>query len=85
MKLNYSGSFKKDFKKLSKKLQDQFKNRVEIFKINQFNPLLNNHSLHHPYEGCRSINISGDFRALYEISGDIITFVRISTHSELFK
>ena len=84
MTLDYSRGFKKDYKKLSKKLQKQFSDRAEIFRNDQFNPLLNNHLLHHPYKNCRSINISGDIRALYETNGDTIIFIRIGTHSELY-
>ena len=85
MKIDYHRSFKKDYKKLSKKLRVQLGVRIELFKENMFNPTLNNHAIHHPYDGCQSINISGDIRALYETTGNTITFVRVGTHSELFK
>ena len=84
MELTYSRSFKKDFKKLSQKLKVQFADRAEIFKINPYTEILNNHRVHHPYEGCRSINISGDIRALYETAKNTIIFIRIGTHSELY-
>ncbi len=85
MILSYSRTFKKDYKKLSKKLQLQLGARLEIFKTDQFNALLNNHPIHHPYEGCRSINITGDVRAIYEPGEDAALFIRIGTHSELYK
>lgn len=85
MELSYSRSFKKDYKKLPKKLRLQFGVKIGIFKLNQFDPILNNHRVHHPYEGCRSINITGNYRALYETTGENIIFVYIGTHSELYK
>lgn len=85
MKIDYSRSFKKDYKKLTTKLRDQFRERVLLFQENRFNPLLNNHCVHHPYEGCQSINVSGDVRALFEINNNSVLFVRVGTHSELFK
>lgn len=85
MKIDYSHSFKKDYKKLSLKLRNQLRERLLLFRENQFNPLLNNHSVHHPYDGCQSINISGDVRALFEINKDSALFIRIGTHSELYK
>lgn len=85
MKVAYLRSFRKDYKKLSLKLRNQFRERVQFFRENQFNPLLNNHSIHHPYEGCQSINITGNVRALYEINNDTAIFIRIGTHSELYK
>jgi len=84
MYLDYSRSFKKDYRKLSKKLKIQFSSRAEIFKTNQFAEILNNHAVHHPYEGCRSINITGDIRALYETTQNTFLFIRIGTHSELY-
>ena len=85
MKVDYSRSFKKDFKKLNLKLRNQLRERILLFQQNQFNPLLNNHSVHYPYEGCQSINISGDIRALYEPRGDLAYFIRVGSHSELYK
>ena len=85
MKIFFHRKFTRQFKKLPKKTQEQFYQRLTIFEIDQFNPLLNNHCIHHPYEGCQSINISGDMRALYEIINDTAIFIRIGTHSELYK
>ena len=36
-------------------------------------------------EGCRSINITGDLRTLYETDRDRFIFIRIGTHGELYK
>jgi mRNA interferase YafQ len=85
MRVDYSRTFKKDFKKLSEKLKIQLGIRIKIFKINPLNPVLNNHRVHYPYEGCQSINITGDIRALYETSGDLVVFVRVGSHNELYK
>lgn len=85
MKVDYSRSFKKDYKKLNLKLRNQLRERILLFQQNQFNPLLNNHSIHHPYEGCQSINITGDVWALFEINKDIALFFRVGSHSELYK
>lgn len=85
MKIDYSRSFKKDYKKLAFKLRNQFRERLILFRENQFNPLLNNHFVHYPYEGCQSINVSGDVRALFEINNDGALFIRIGSHSELYK
>lgn len=85
MKIFFHRKFTKQFEKLSRKIQEQFYERLSIFEIDPFNPLLNNHCVHHPYEGCQSINISGDIRALFEINKDNVLFIRIGTHSELYK
>jgi addiction module RelE/StbE family toxin len=85
MVIVFGKCFYKDYKKLSKKKQEQFWNRLEIFKENQNNPQLNNHKLHGTYGGFYSINISGDIRAIYEqVSKNKALFIKIGTHSELY-
>jgi addiction module RelE/StbE family toxin len=77
--------FKKQFKKLPQKVQRRFFERVELFLKDRFHPLLNNHSVDSAYPGWRSINITGDYRALYEpTTEDAIVFMKIGTHSELY-
>ena len=59
--------------------------RLEILVNNEFNEALNNHKLSGEYEGYRSINITGDWRAVYKlIDRDTIVFVDLGTHSELY-
>ena len=80
-----SKKFDKQFAKLPPKIQEQFYEKLTLFRENPFNPLLNNHSVHHPYDGCQSINISGDVRALFEIKNNSAFFIRVGSHSELYK
>lgn len=85
MVINFEKSFYKGYEKLSKKRQEQFWNRLEIFKEDKNNPQLNNHKLNSPYNGFYSINISGDIRAIYEqISKNKFLFIKIGTHSQLY-
>lgn len=77
--------FEKDLKKLSPKIYQQFRKRFDLFVIDPFYPLLNNHILKGDYVGFRSININGDVRVIYiEKDGDIY-FLSIGTHSELYE
>jgi addiction module RelE/StbE family toxin len=73
------------FKKNDAWVQDKFKERISLFIKDRNNSLLNNHSLGGIWDGCRSINITGDFRAVYEeINNDHFEFIAIGTHSELY-
>ncbi len=85
MIIKFHKKFSKKLKKLPKKVQEQFYEKLAIFEVDLFANILNNHAVHYPYDGCRSINITGDFRALYEISGATFTFIHVGTHSELYK
>ncbi len=77
--------FNKAYAKAPKIVKEHFKERRNLFLINPFHPLLNNHSLTGQYVGCRSINITGDWRVIYHAqSGDTIVFLKIGTHSQLY-
>jgi len=78
-------NFEKRFVKLPSKIKEQFKVRRNLFLADPFHPQLNNHSVEHAYPGCRSINITGDYRAIFSESDDSALFVNIGTHAELYK
>ena len=85
MRINFHKDFSKQYDKLSMKLRKRFNERLEIFKENPFAPELNNHLLHGKCLGLRSINVTGDLRAVYKIKDDCNYFVIIDTHSNLYK
>ncbi|MEK7618030.1 MAG: type II toxin-antitoxin system mRNA interferase toxin, RelE/StbE family [Patescibacteria group bacterium] len=86
MRIEYSRRFLKDLKKCSPKIRLAFVSRLELFLGDKFYPLLNNHALGGEYSGCRSINITGDYRAVFEEyeGGKTIYFITIGTHSQLY-
>jgi len=77
--------FDKQLAKLDSNITKQFKKRFDLFLVDQFHPLLNNHPLHPPFAGSRSINITGDYRAIFkQARDDLIIFTDIGTHHNLF-
>ncbi len=83
--ISYGRTFKKMFKKQPKNIQDKFGKRLELFIKDNSNPLLNIHPLYGEWKGCKSINITGDIRAVFEeISKDCVEFMAIGSHSELY-
>jgi len=85
MDIKFSPRFRKHYKKSSKKIRVAFAERLRLFQENQYNPLLNNHSLTGSYKDLRSINITGDWRAIYSEFKDTIIFEMLGTHSQLYK
>ena len=78
-------NFDKQYAKLQPKTKIQFKKRIELFSLNPFEATLRNHPLKGKYLGYRSIDITGDIRALYIVKADvIIVFGFIGTHSQLY-
>lgn len=84
MEIVFHKQFKKKFKKLPAKVKRQFYERIELFCVNKNHEILNNHSVEGVFEGCRSINISGDYRAIFKEDLNISIFILIGTHSELY-
>ena len=86
MIIEFHKKFRKAFRKLKAGEIAQLKERLELFSKDPFNQKLNNHRLQGEYSDRRSINITGDLRALYKIkSRDTVLFVLLDTHSELYE
>jgi addiction module RelE/StbE family toxin len=86
MQIKYSKIFLKQITKAPKSVAAIFDERVRLFVSDKDNPILNNHQLKGKFQGCRSINVGGDWRAIFEESsnGDAF-FVLFGTHSQLYK
>ncbi len=78
-------NFKKQFNKLTESQKRKFRERRDIFLRDEFNPVLNNHALKGIYQGYRSINVTGDIRAIYKKISSVVIFVAIGSHSRLYK
>ena len=85
MNILFHAGFKKNYKKLIISHQKQCDERLLIFMENPYNLQLNNHALHGKYKGCRSIRITGDLRAVYQlVSENASFFIALDTHSNLY-
>lgn len=89
VRIDYSRQFIKQLKKAPREIQIAFKNRRILFNQDEFHPQLRNHSLSGKLKEYRSINITGDWRAIFsQTSGKsirVITFHTLGTHSQLYK
>ena len=89
-RINFSNSFDKQLKKAPLKIKIVFKKRLELFLKEPFHPQLRNHPLLGKLSNYRSINITGDWRAIYSEykttkEGIVTIFEAIGTHSQLYK
>lgn len=89
MKIQYDPDFIKSLKKANVRVRKSFKEKIIIFSKNPDNPYLDNHQLHGKYQGYRSIDITADWRAVYEEINEedevIAYFIAIGTHEQLYK
>lgn len=90
MQTNFAKKFKKQYEKADYKIKSAFDKKIELFLQDPFYPLLNNHVLTGQYSGKRSINVTGDWRAIFsEIENEeeekVVIFELLDTHSNLYK
>lgn len=85
MRIRFHRNFEKAYQKLRKREQQKAQKRLTLFLENPYDPMLNNHPLKGKYLDYRSINITGDLRAIYKFKGDDESiFVALDTHSKLY-
>ena len=84
MTASFSPGFHKRIKRVPTKVRQRFKVRLALFLEDPYNQLLRNHILVGKFSGYRSINITGDWRAVFQLSGSDAYFVEIGTHSYLY-
>ena len=87
MKIFFHKYFQKRYSKSSNKIKDKFDSQLELFYKNIHDERLNDHGLHGKYANHRSINVTGDIRAVYRkvsTTTDDIIVIDIGTHGELY-
>lgn len=84
MEIRFHKNFKKRLKKLPSNVKIQFGERLEIFMHDKFAKILNHHAVDKAYPDCYSINVNGDYRAIFKNQDQIIIFMLIGTHAELY-
>lgn len=85
MVVEINRKFTKQYHKAPLEIQLSFQNRLQIFKEDPFAPILQNHSLKGEWQGHCSINVTGDWRAIYyHIDEQRVVFRAIGTHSQLY-
>ena len=86
MKVVLHKYFLKRYQKLPKTVRNTFVERTHLLLTDPTNPILHIHTLKGNLELQKSMNVTGDYRALFVVDEEtqIITFLRIGTHSELY-
>lgn len=89
MRIIYNPAFIQKLKKLNVRIRKSFRERIAIFQLNPSDPILDNHPLERELKGYQSIDITADYRAVFEElqvgEERIYYFFLIGTHKELYK
>ena len=80
----YHRDFKKSYKKSTPKVKEKLEERLRLFSKDEFNPVLNNHALKGKWLGYRSINVTGNIRAIFKRDVESALFITIDSHSNLY-
>jgi addiction module RelE/StbE family toxin len=84
MRIAYSRNFIKQSKKLSPDMRLKLTRRIVLFTDNPLDPRLRDHRLKGKYKEYRSIDVTGDFRALYLLRENEAIFDIVGTHPQLY-
>lgn len=84
MEIRFAKSFKKYYKKSPIAIQKSFEERLEIFLSDPNDSILRNHALKGDLAGTYTINVTGDWRAVYTVDGNVVIFIALGTHSQLY-
>ena len=89
MIIKYSPTFLGSLKKADVRIRKSFKEKLLIFSKDPNDLELDNHILKKPYQGLRSIDITGDWRAIYEERSEgeevVAYFILLGTHRKLYQ
>jgi addiction module RelE/StbE family toxin len=86
MDVTVNRNFTKQYSKASSKIQQAFQDRVQLLLSNPLHPQLRLHLLQGRLNGYHSINITGDWRALFIYRDKTtIVFHALGTHSQLYR
>jgi len=78
--------FKNKVSKLPKSIKIKLSEKIQLFMDEPKKVILNNHTLHGKYNGYRSINITGNYRMIYEeLPDNSVRLIDIGTHPELYE
>jgi addiction module RelE/StbE family toxin len=87
-RIEYASIFDEQFDATPLDIKQAFREALALFLIDPVHPALRNHTLHGKYAGYRSIDVTGDYRAVFRETQagekQIITFYKIGTHQELY-
>lgn len=88
-RVEFKRSFTKQRDKADIRIQIVFDKRLKLFYQDAHHRQLRNHALTGRWKGFRSIDVTGDWRAIFKEERKrgvvIVTFVALGTHSQLYK
>ncbi len=86
-RVEYSGQFKRDLKRIKKRGKEMQKIRIPmelLIEGNDLPEIFLDHPLKGNWKGCRDLHIQPDWILIYRLIGNLVRFERTGSHSDLF-
>jgi addiction module RelE/StbE family toxin len=84
LRIEFTPLFNKQRKAAPLEIKKAFQDTLALFIVEPDHPSLRNHPLKDKFAGVRSIDVTGDWRALYRREHERIIFVELGTHDQLY-
>lgn len=84
MRVRYSRRFRKQYARLPRPVKARFQERLRLWLDEPKHTSLRIHPLQGRLRGYWSMNVTGDYRAIFRFQGEGVEFDLIGTHSELY-
>jgi addiction module RelE/StbE family toxin len=83
-RVEFSVFFNKQLTAAPREIRVAFLETLQLYRDDPDHPSLRNHALKDKYAGFRSVDVTGDWRALYRRERERIIFVELGTHDQLY-
>jgi addiction module RelE/StbE family toxin len=83
-RIEFSPIFNKKLAKAPTEIKLALRQVLDLFGENPNHQALRNHLLTDKYAGMRSIDVTGEWRALYRKERERIVFINLGTHDQLY-
>ena len=84
LRIEFAPLFNKQRKAAPLEIKKAFQDTLAFFIAEPDHPSLRNHPLKDKFAGVRSIDVTGNWRALYRRERERIIFVELGTHDQLY-
>ncbi len=87
METRYHARFIKHYQKRIagvKFLRERTDERIALFVQDPQDPLLKDHPLKGAKAGLRAFSVTGDYRVVYEWRGNVVIFIDVGTHNQVY-
>jgi len=86
MKIRFQKSFEKRYSKLTSKLKNKVDEVIHLFRVNPFDPILENHFLKGAMQGKRAISVTGNIRIIFEEYENytLVLMLDVGTHPQVY-